>query len=261
MRKPLRDLSIVLLGSGNMATQLGLELKKAGAKIIQVYSPTLKHVRRLAKKLDADFSTDIHAIHPHADVYLIALKDEAIEKISTYLHQPGKLVLHTSGSVSLAALQHTGKNTGVLYPLQTITKEKALDFRKVPICIEASSRQSRKQLLRIADAISEKVYELDSQQRETVHVAAVFANNFSNHFYALAHLLLDEQKLPFELIQPLILETAQKVQHLHPLETQTGPARRNDKAVMRKHIQLLHNHPDLQRLYRLISAGIQKHTS
>ena len=170
----------------------------------------------------------------------------------------GKLILHTSGSTALQLLQkYTGK-AGVFYPLQTFSKTKELNFRAVPICIEGASPDITKQVKELAQSISNNVYEVSSEQRRILHLAAVFACNFPNYLYGIAQTLLANHQLDFNLLRPLITETAEKVQEQLPADAQTGPAVRNDVSTMSKHLEMLANEPVMKDIYELLSQGIIK---
>ncbi len=195
-------------------------------------------------------------INRSADLYIIAVKDEAIREVALSLKIGEKLIVHTSGSTSLQVLDGVSAHTGVLYPLQTFSKNKAVDFRLVPIAIEANNPDDLGAIRAIADRISEKVKELNSAQRKALHVAAVFACNFTNHLVAISQQLLEDENLDFDLLRPLIAETAHKVQLYDPASIQTGPAVREDYEVVNSHLDMLKNQPELQDLYRRLSQSI-----
>lgn len=247
-------MKVILLGSGRVATQLGQALQKAGEQIVQVYSPTEAHASALANKLNSAAISDLSLLDQHADLYIISVKDDAIASLAEQLNLAGQLVVHTSGSTAMDVLNLA--NIGVFYPLQTFSFEKEVDFKEVPIAIESNNPESLILLRNLAQRLSSKVIELDSKQRMTLHVAAVFACNFSNHLFALAQQLLASQQLDFELIRPLIAETAAKVQEHLPSAVQTGPAIRKDDKTIQKHLDLLKDQPQLQEIYRLLSQSI-----
>lgn len=253
--------NIVLIGSGNVATQMGLALKKTGHNILQVYSRTKSSGRALALKLRAQPLNDLKKISQTADLYIIAIKDDVVNSIVRQLNINGKLVVHTSGSLPLKTLKSVSSNYGVLYPLQTLSKNKIIDFSSVPLCIEANTKVNEKKLLAIAGSISKQVHLVDSEKRKVLHLAAVFACNFTNHMYALAEKLLRKNKLPFELLLPLIYETADKIKHASPSKMQTGPAIRNDKSIMKAHMILLSKQKKMKKIYKLMSQSIMKNKS
>lgn len=250
-------MDIVLLGSGNVATHMGSALVRAGHRIKQVYSRTEAHAQALAAVLGAATTADLTAIDPQADVYIIAVKDDALAAVAAQL--PPTLrgtVAHTAGSVDVEVLAGHVVEYGVLYPLQTFSKAKSVDFSTVPIAVEASGEAALIRLEALAGSLSKRAFRCDSKQRLSLHVAAVFACNFTNHFYAIAADILSQQGLDFDLIRPLIFETAQKVMEHWPKDVQTGPAVRNDVRTMETHLKLLEADPALARLYRLISERI-----
>lgn len=247
-------LKITILGSGNVATQFATTFHAAGATIAEVYSPNAAHAKTLAKKVKANVVKSIADLSA-ADFILIAVKDDALTATVKALPAGKGIVVHTAGSVPMNVLQKFPQH-GVLYPLQTISKKRTLKTEQLPLCIEASDKKTLAKLKQIAQLISGKVRLLDSDQRRAAHLAAVFACNFTNHLYAIAGQLLEEKNLPFDLLRPLILETAEKVQQLSPSEAQTGPALRNDRSVMNKHLALLKTHPEWKQLYRLFSKSI-----
>ena len=250
-------MEVVLLGSGNVATHMGNALVRGGHHIKQVYSRTHAHAAALAEALGAEAVVDLAAIDTHADVYILAVKDDAIATVATQL--PATLqgvVAHTAGSVDMAVFDGYAASYGVCYPLQTFSKEKAVDFSIVPMAVEASDDAAMDVLEPLAKSMSDRVFRCDSKQRLSLHVAAVFACNFSNHLYATAADILREHGLDFDLIRPLILETAQKVLTHQPNDVQTGPAVRNDVRTLAKHRVFLEDYPALAELYVLISHRI-----
>lgn len=247
---------ICIIGAGNLATQLSLALSLKGHQIVQVWSQTAQHASDLAKKLNCPSTNDSEKITDDAQIYLIAIKDEAIVP---YLnrHQWGdKLVVHTAGSIPMDAMETNCINFGVFYPFQTFSKNKHVDFDQIPICIEASSPQNLEILNQLACSLSENINFYNSDQRKQIHLAAVFVNNFVNHFYAIGEEILAEKGIGFEILKPLILETAQKIITQDPQSSQTGPAIRNDQIILNNQLEMLNNRPDLKKIYSLISTRI-----
>lgn len=251
-------MNIVLIGAGNVATHLGLALTASGHKIVQVYSRTEETARQLADKLSATFTTDINSISGDADIYIIAVKDEAIEDIANQINVSGKLIVHTSGSISMDVLKNASENYGVLYPLQTFSKNTEINFKTVPICIEANTELNENSLLSLARDISDNVHLINSQQRKLLHLAAVFACNFSNHMYSIAGDILKKENLAFDMLKPLIMETARKIENNSPGDVQTGPAIREDQEIMDEHLEYLSGSSTYRELYKLISNSIKK---
>jgi predicted short-subunit dehydrogenase-like oxidoreductase (DUF2520 family) len=249
--------NIVLIGAGNVATHLGLAIQKTGRRIVQVYSRTEENARLLSGKLHADFTVDLKTIYPDAGLYIVSVTDDVVEKIAGSLHLSGKLIVHTSGSVTMDVLGNCSENFGVLYPLQTFTKTREIDFSTVPLCIEANSKDNLELLEHFAKELSHKVVEADSEKRKILHLAAVFANNFPNFMYTVADQILSDNNLDFDLLRPLILETALKAQELKPEEAQTGPARRGDDKILMDHARLLKEYSEYRRIYKMLSDGIR----
>lgn len=249
-------MNIVILGSGNIATHLGRAFKLAGQDISQVWSRDITHASSLADTLAAEPINNMFDLDRSADLFIIAVKDEAIREIALELKLSDQLLVHTSGSTGLSALEGASTKIGVFYPLQTFSKIKSVDFRQIPIIIEANSPEVLSTIRAIADRLSEKVIELNSEQRKTLHVAAVFACNFTNHLFGLAQELLEEQGLDYELLKPLIAETLSKIEMNDPVSVQTGPAIREDKATIQAHLELLKHKPDLSELYTKLSQSI-----
>ena len=249
-------MEIVLLGSGNIATHLGKALKMAGQNICQVWSRNNGRAAELADAVGATPVTELSDISYSADLYILAVNDDAIRSVAEQLHVSEGLVVHTSGSTGLDILEGIAGRTGVFYPVQTFSKSKAVDLRKVPIAVEGNTPEVTTTLHSLASRISEKVLEMNSVQRRTLHVAAVFACNFTNHMYVLADKLLADQNLDFDLLRPLIAETASKIQTASPASVQTGPAVRADKSTLDKHLKLLTDDPALAELYEKLSQSI-----
>lgn len=246
----------VFIGAGNLATQLSTVLKEKGFSIVQVYSRTEKSARMLAEKLNADYTTSVSEISSGADVYFVALKDAAFQEVLPQLNFQNNLLVHCSGSMPLSSLENYSGNIGVFYPLQTFSKNRKVDFSEIPVFIEANSPENEKRLFQIAEKISGQVSALNSEKRLHLHISAVFACNFVNHFYSEAAQILKTQNISFEVLKPLIMETAMKVREMRPEDAQTGPAVRFDENVIGKHLQALEFNPDIRELYKLVSKSI-----
>ncbi|GAB3928086.1 DUF2520 domain-containing protein [Mucilaginibacter myungsuensis] len=249
---------ITIIGSGNVATHIGAALKNAGHRIVQVYSRDMQNAAILAYHIKAEPIDDLNNVDPDTDVFIVSVKDDAIPAIVQRLTFYQKLILHTSGATSLQTITEHTANAGVFYPLQTFTKTKELNFWDVPLCIEGASAEITKQLRELASTISNNVYEVDSDGRKILHLAAVFACNFPNYLYSIAQNLLEQNQLEFNMIRPLIAETADKALQSFPATVQTGPAVRNDVSTMDKHRQLLSGNPMMQQIYEVLSQGIIK---
>jgi len=249
-------MNIVILGSGNVATHLGRAFKMAGQDVTQVWSRDITHASALADTLAAEPIDNMFDLDRSADLFIIAVKDEAIRELALELKLADQLLVHTSGSTGLSALDGASTKVGVFYPLQTFSKIKSVDFRQIPIIIEANAPEVLTSIRAVADRLSEKVIELNSEQRKTLHVAAVFACNFTNHLFGLAQELLEEKGLDYELLKPLIEETLSKIEMNDPVSVQTGPAIREDQATIQAHLEVLKPNPALSELYTKLSQSI-----
>ena len=249
-------MKIFLIGSGNVATQLGKAFKRCGHEIVFVYSKHIAHAKKLGQELNCGFGESMDAINYFpAGVYIIAVKDDAIAEVIKKMPAiKDKLVIHTSGATDISVLKKKFRNCGVLWQAQTIRMRTKVDFKKVPLVIEANNSYSQKILRRLANDLSNKVYSFNSKQRRVLHLGAVWVNNFPNHLYYLAEQLLKKHNMPFELFEPLMLSTVQSGMK-NPKEAQTGPAKRNDKKTMNAHLKLLPG-KNYRTLYKLISKSI-----
>lgn len=249
---------ITLIGSGNVGTHLGAALKNAGHQIVQVYSRNAQHAALLAYHIKAEPTEDLQQITADADLFMISVSDDAIDELAAALAVHGKPIVHTSGATALQVLLKYTDQAGVFYPLQTFSKSKEVDFRQVPMCIEAAYEDLTIELRQLAQTISNNVSLVDSAQRKVLHLAAVFACNFPNYLYHAAQQLLAEHDLNFNLLRPLIAETAQKVENQMPADVQTGPAVRGDSKTMTTHLGMLQTEPQLKEIYTVLSQAIIK---
>ncbi len=247
---------ITLIGSGNVAHNLGKAFLLNGLEVSEVYSRTKTNAKVLAEKLEANYTNNLNELNQESDLYIIATSDNAIEKIANELKLGNKLVVHTSGSVGIEVLKNASKNYGSFYPLQTFTKTHQADFSEVPICIEGNNKESLKALSQIAGKLTNTVNELSSAQRQKLHLAAVFVSNFANYMQVIGEELCEEQQVDFELLKPLIKEVFEKNQTAKAIDNQTGPALRGDSFTMNKHLELLKDKKELKKLYQLISELI-----
>ncbi|WP_430809739.1 MULTISPECIES: Rossmann-like and DUF2520 domain-containing protein [unclassified Carboxylicivirga] len=250
-------MNIVFIGSGNVATHLAKALYASGHTVMQVFSRQLTHAKELADQVAASAVSDLDLLTRQADLYIISVKDDALLTVAAAMPDVEGRVVHTAGSVAMDVLSRF-KQHGVFYPFQTFTKQRATDFKQIPILVEASDMASVHSLLELAHSLSETVLEASSKQRGDLHIAAVFACNFVNQMYRVAEETLEASALPFDLLKPLIAETAQKIMALSPAQTQTGPAARNDQDVINKHLDALAHQPELQNLYRVLTDSISR---
>lgn len=247
---------MVLIGTGNVAWHLGHALKKAGVDILQVYDRQPEKAKGFAAELSTTPLSNLSNIIEDADLYLLCVSDAAIAEVGAQLHYVRGIVAHTSGSISLNALKGN-ENMGVFYPLQTFTKGLPVDLNQVPFLCEGNGTQTESALMALALELSTKVYAISSAQREKLHIAAVFANNFTNHLLAKAHQICEENHIPFSVLHPLILETARKATEANPENSQTGPAKRGDTVTIEKHLSQLAD-PNLRELYTILTKSIQE---
>ncbi|RIJ36655.1 Rossmann-like and DUF2520 domain-containing protein [Pontibacter oryzae] len=257
LQKPM---NIAIIGAGNVAWHLAQALQAAGHNIIGVYSRTAGSRDALLEKLaHAKATTSLDLQHIAVDAVLIAVPDAALANVAAALKvAPGTLVAHTSGAMPLAALSPvTGAAIGVFYPLQTFSKAKAVSFQAVPLLLEAENPGTLKQLEELAASITQTVHKVDSVARKQLHLAAVFACNFTNHLLGISQELLYGAGLPPQSLDPLIKETVNKALEQHPFTVQTGPAIRHDENVIEAHLHMLEQQPRLHQLYTLLTQSIQ----
>lgn len=252
-------MKIVIIGSGNLATNLSLALEDAGQDIVQIFSRTEVHAKELADKVGCSYTSSPDAVLSDADVYILSVKDDALLRLIPTICSACKngLFLHTAGSVPMSLFEGSASQYGVLYPMQTFSKNRRVDFREIPCFIEASSPQTLSIVRSLAKCISDHVVVCDSEKRKKLHLAAVLACNLTNHCYRLAERVLEAEQIDFSLFLPLIEETARKVKTLSPKEAQTGPMVRYDQGVMRMQMEML---PDdrTREIYRLMAESIHE---
>lgn len=250
---------ISLIGAGNVAWHLGKVFLQNGLQITQVWSRTEDHARELGEELNCAYTSNYNEIESDTDLFIITVSDDAIEEVSEKLPERSVPVVHTSGGTPLEVLKGKGyEHYGIFYPLQTLSKNQAVDFSQVPLSLECSDKEFEENLKFIANKVSEKVFFLDSEQRRVVHVAAVFACNFSNYMYMVAEDILSKNDISSEVLKPLIMETAEKVQSHLPAEVQTGPAVRKDLKVIENHKDFLKNEEKYREIYNLLTENILK---
>lgn len=247
---------VIFIGAGNVACHLAPALHEAGYDIVQVFSRTEPSACNLAEQIGARFTTALAAIDPTADVYLYAVTDSALPGLAARVNAPDALHLHTSGSTGLDVFAGHARHFGVLYPLQTFSKHKAIRFPEINFFIEGNDDFARRKVREMASTLSRHVQELDSAGRKRMHLAAVFACNFTNHLYEIAAELLAEAGIDFRVMLPLIDETTEKIKTLSPYEAQTGPAVRNDRNITDKHLALLAGKRELETIYCLLTDDI-----
>src|SRR5690606_10148478 len=238
---------VTIIGSGNVAHHLIRVFSESSEiELVQVFA---RNKQSLSGVVADELLTDSFSELKPADVYLISVTDDAIAEVSENLTFSGKLVAHTSGTQSLSILSDKNRRA-VFYPLQTFSKGKKVNFKEIPICLESENPQDFECLKNLAEKISDKVYDINSDKRKALHVAAVFVSNFVNHLYKIGSDICQENQIPFEILKPLIVEVADKINYLEPKEAQTGPAKRGDRNVIEAHLNFLENQPELQNIYQ-----------
>ena len=246
-------IKVVLIGSGNVAQHLIQVLLQAkNVDLVQAFARNPNHLSHLlpSTKITSDYQKIAEA-----DLYIISVSDNAIAEVSEHLPFKNRLVVHTSGSSDITILSDKNRK-GVFYPLQTFSKNKAIDFTPIPMCLEAENQNDYQILEQVAKSLSQKVFAISSEQRRSLHVSAVFVCNFVNHLYQIGNQICEENNIPFEVLHPLIQETAQKIKELSPSEAQTGPALRNDTKTIEKHLAFLENE-NYKKIYELLTQSIQ----
>ncbi len=253
-------MTIVWIGAGNLATQLGMALARAGHETLQVFSRTEASASALAARLRCPFTCRAEEVVGGADVYLFSVKDSALEElVARVAPRAGHaLCLHTAGSMPMDVFRGHAAHYGVWYPMQTFSRTVDVGFREIPAFIEASDGPSLALVRRLAASVSERVMEMSTEKRRHLHLAAVFACNFTNHCYALSAEILEKEGIPFEVMLPLIDETARKVHRLAPRDAQTGPAVRYDHNVIGRQAALLGEENGLRELYEQMSRSIHR---
>lgn len=246
--------SVIILGSGNVAQHLIRAFSNAdNVAVVQAYA---RHPEKLHHLLPEDKITDNINALAQADVYIISVSDNAIADVAAALPFKDRLVVHTSGSTGIDVLGTANRN-GVFYPLQTFSSAKAVHFKEVPLCLETVRAEDMPALESLAHSVSEKVYHITGAQRQALHVAAVFSCNFVNHLYGIGATVCEENNIPFNILKPLIQETAAKITTLSPTEAQTGPAVRKDTQTIQRHLDFIKDER-LKEIYTLLTQSIQQ---
>lgn len=246
----------VIIGAGNVGTHLAIALKQEGVQILQIVSRTMKSALELASRMECSFTTEFDKINMDADMYIVCVTDNAIVSVLRQLQVGKKFIVHTSGSMGIDVFYDVAENYGVVYPMQTFSKFKDINYAEIPLFIEANSHENEAILYSFVKKISPHVQVINSQQRCMLHICAVFANNFTNHMCTISEIIMKENQLKFEFFKPLLRETFDKITKFSPSISQTGPAMRNDVHIVNKHIDLLAEHPDFQEIYRNMSNSI-----
>jgi predicted short-subunit dehydrogenase-like oxidoreductase (DUF2520 family) len=247
-------ISVIILGSGNVAMHFFKAFSKASnISVNQWFSRSLDSIEQYKDKVAITKNlSDLK----EANVYILAVSDDAIHEVSTILPFTNRFVVHTSGAMTLHEMDKKN-DRGVFYPLQTFSKEVEIDFANVPFCLEVENKTNIHVLNTLCEAIGSKHYKVNSEQRSSLHLAAVFVNNFVNQLYRTAHEITESTSVDFNILKPLIIETANKIENLSPYRAQTGPALRHDKKTIKKHLKLLQNEQHKE-IYELLTKVIQQ---
>lgn len=252
-------MEISFIGSGNLAWHLAAALDNTDYPVREVYSQHERNARALVDRLyDAKVKTDLDFSDSASRIFIIAVSDDVIADIAQEIVlPPNTMLVHTAGSKPLDILSDAeASRTGVFYPLQTFSKSKRVDFSEIPIFIESGDKPTEKVLMEMGKAISKKVFKISSQERRALHVAAVFASNFTNHMLTIARKIMSDRGLEYEWLKPLIAETVNKSLTIGPEAAQTGPAKRGDLEILDSHMELLKDDEAIAEIYRVISQDI-----
>jgi predicted short-subunit dehydrogenase-like oxidoreductase (DUF2520 family) len=245
---------VTLIGSGNIATVLGKKIMESGHTIVQVYSRNTAHAKTLADALSAEAADEIS---DNADMFIVAVADDALQNITSWMKPVNGFVVHTAGSVSIDVLKDISNNFGVLWPLQSVRRETA-NAPVLPVLIDANNAWNKMKLKGFAQSFADSVAEADDEQRKKMHLAAVITNNFSNYIFSLTEKYCEEEGIDFKLMIPLLAETVSRMREHSPSDLQTGPAIRNDASTIEKHRGLLENYPNLLDVYNFFTERIRK---
>lgn len=248
-------MKVVIIGSGNVAFYLADKLTQVGHELLQVVGRNKKTASALAKKFKTGFTANISLLNQEADMYIIAVNDDSIAAVAEQMPATEKIVVHTSGSTSLKVLKKF-RNTGVLYPLQSLHKQYTEKKTQFVFCIEGANAKTENMLTRFAKSLGSKAVNLNSQDRLKLHLAAVVVNNFVNYLYTLSYDFLGKNKIDFSLLAPLINHTTEKALTGNPANVQTGPALRDDLITIKKHVALLKGSKELKKIYVQFSKAI-----
>ena len=255
-------MKIVLIGAGNVGYHLGKKLREIGEDVIFVFSRKWHNANKLASLINAKPSISLDQIPTYADLYIIAVHDDAILSTGEKLAAIGcrdKLVVHTAGATPISVFENTGlERYGTFYPLQTFSFGKEPDFQKIPICVDANEKADIDLLKKLALKISPNVHHFNDEQKAQIHVAAVFVNNFTNHLFSIADQILHERNVPFNILLPLIEETVEKIKNNDHVKMQTGPAVRGDEATIKCHLNLIKSNAIYKKIYQLMTESIQQ---
>lgn len=249
-------MKIAIIGSGHIATFLGIELARH-EQIIQVISPNETHAAKLAEQLKCAYSNQLADLTHEADVYILAVKDDVLTELAQQISRPNALVIHTAGAIDLQVISPMSTKLGSLWCFYSIQKEHLPTRKDIPLILQANNAESLVSLQYLANFISTQTYVLNDEQKKWAHVAAVFANNFSNHLIDISQQLMETHQMPLELILPIIQNTIEKLSFVKASELQSGPAIRGDQQTIQKQLVMLQEYPRWQKIYQAITESIQ----
>ncbi len=249
---------VVIIGAGNVASVFGRLILAASHEIIQVYSRSISSAQSLGKELGCSFVDNLEAVDLTADIYILAITDNALQNIQDSVFLGDKLVVHTAGSVSKKVLSNISSQYGVLYPLQSLRKDQSADQSIIPLLIDANKESVLSIIEQFAFTLSSVVCIVGDDKRLCLHLAAVIVNNFTNHLYTLTAEYCKNEEVDFKMLQPIIEQTSLRLRANLPADLQTGPAIRNDQSTLDKHIQALANHPELKTIYLIFTESLLK---
>lgn len=253
-------MKIVIIGAGNVGGHLAKRFEEKGVEVLQILTRHWDKHQGLNHILKAQFITSFDEIATGADAYILAVNDNSITEVAEKicLKADNRLIAHTSGATASTVLKPYSSRFGILYPLQTFSEIRSQDWENLPVCVDANNSKDLNLLRELALFLSPKVYEITDEQRSILHIAATFVNNFGNYLFQIAEQIVISENIPFQLLKPLIVETAAKVQNHSPADMQTGPARRGDIKTIEKHLSYLEKYPDFHELYKTMTALIKK---
>lgn len=251
-----KSIHITLVGAGNVAWHIGHRLIEVGCRIVKLINRESSGSKTLVSDLDCQLLSDFSVSNADSDFVIVAINDSFVGEVLQKLDTKNSIILHTSGSLGMEIFPKGTRRFGVLYPFQTLTSGIKVDFSEIPLCIEGNDNETSEKIEDLAKRLSPSVHHIDSQQRQILHLAGVIGNNFTNYFMTLATELLQKHDIDKNLLMPLLNETLAKLNKTSPYEAQTGPARRNNREIIEKHLALLNNEPGLKKLYSIISDSI-----
>lgn len=254
----MSNYKIAILGAGNVGYHFAWHLHNAGHRIVQIFSRHLPSAKFIGNLMDIPCTTTVSEITGEAEIYLICVNDDSIGEVSAQLQLGDKIVAHTSGAVPMKILQGVSSNYGIFYPLLTLLRNISVDFSVMPICLNGANDHTTNILTDLAGTLTKNIVVVDDEKRLAIHIAAVFANNFTNYLYSVSQIILEKAGLSFEILKPLINETVRKIQNHDPLNVQTGPAIRNDDHTIERHLEYLNQDGKFSEVYKILTANIQE---